>query len=287
MNAATASFQVSSAHDDQVVQHRQRRQRLLGADDHAPDRHDAADRADRVHLLVADARVLARLGLDGVLPGRRHGRLHRRRLRLDRLPVRCRRLHLPGARLRLVEHRTAPTRSTARAGDPDRLGQRTGQRRQHRQRHQLHRPVRRGRADQLGHLQLDRPARPAGTPSPPSRSRSPAATAAPASSGSSTPPTAATRPSTAATTVTNGTAVAGANASLNVSSDGTTTVKWIAEDNVGNISSVSIAGRQARHHPADRADRLHLLRRRRTPTGPAAARPSTSRRRHRRLHRRR
>ena len=39
--------------------------------------------------------------------------------------------------------------------------------------------------------------------------------------------------------VTNGTAVAGATASLNVSSDGTTTVRWIAEDNVGNVSGIS------------------------------------------------
>ena len=39
--------------------------------------------------------------------------------------------------------------------------------------------------------------------------------------------------------VTNGTEAAGASASLSVSTDGTTTVKWIAEDNVGNISSVS------------------------------------------------
>ena len=39
--------------------------------------------------------------------------------------------------------------------------------------------------------------------------------------------------------VTNGTAVAGASASFNDSTLGATTVKWIAEDNVGNISSVS------------------------------------------------
>jgi hypothetical protein len=39
--------------------------------------------------------------------------------------------------------------------------------------------------------------------------------------------------------VTNGTGVAGATANVNVSSDGTTTVKWIVEDNVGNVSSVS------------------------------------------------
>ena len=39
--------------------------------------------------------------------------------------------------------------------------------------------------------------------------------------------------------VTNGTASAGANASFNVSTDGTTTVKWIVEDNVGNVSGVS------------------------------------------------
>ncbi|HVP74705.1 MAG TPA: chitobiase/beta-hexosaminidase C-terminal domain-containing protein, partial [Gaiellaceae bacterium] len=40
-------------------------------------------------------------------------------------------------------------------------------------------------------------------------------------------------------TVTNGTEVAGANASFNITTLGTTTVKWIAEDNVGNVSSVS------------------------------------------------
>ncbi len=83
------------------------------------------------------------------------------------------------------------------------------------------------------------PARPAGTPSLPSRSRSPAAMrgagvkrivyttdgSAPAINGSDV--------------VTNGTAVAGANASLNVSTDGTTAVKWIVEDNVANISGVT------------------------------------------------
>ena len=40
-------------------------------------------------------------------------------------------------------------------------------------------------------------------------------------------------------TVTNGTEVAGSSATFNISTLGTTTVKWIAEDNVGNISSVS------------------------------------------------
>ncbi len=40
-------------------------------------------------------------------------------------------------------------------------------------------------------------------------------------------------------TVTNGTEVAGANASLNITTDGTTTLKWIAEDNVGNTSGIS------------------------------------------------
>ena len=40
-------------------------------------------------------------------------------------------------------------------------------------------------------------------------------------------------------TVTNGTEVAGNSASFNITTLGTTTVKWIAEDNVGNISSVS------------------------------------------------
>ncbi len=38
--------------------------------------------------------------------------------------------------------------------------------------------------------------------------------------------------------VTNGTAVAGSSASFNLSTEGTTTVKWIAEDNVGNITAV-------------------------------------------------
>jgi hypothetical protein len=37
--------------------------------------------------------------------------------------------------------------------------------------------------------------------------------------------------------VTNGTEVAGASASFNLSAEGVTTVKWIAEDNVGNITS--------------------------------------------------
>ncbi len=39
-------------------------------------------------------------------------------------------------------------------------------------------------------------------------------------------------------TVTNGTEVTGANASFNVTAEGTTTVKWIVEDNVGNVSGV-------------------------------------------------
>ncbi len=38
--------------------------------------------------------------------------------------------------------------------------------------------------------------------------------------------------------VTHGTEVAGASASLNISAEGATTVKWIAEDNVGNITAV-------------------------------------------------
>ena len=38
--------------------------------------------------------------------------------------------------------------------------------------------------------------------------------------------------------VTNGTAVAGSSATFNVSAEGTTTVEWIAEDNVGNITGV-------------------------------------------------
>src|ERR1700690_1027257 len=40
-------------------------------------------------------------------------------------------------------------------------------------------------------------------------------------------------------TVTNGTEVDAASASFNISTLGSTTVKWIAEDNVGNVSSVS------------------------------------------------
>ena len=39
-------------------------------------------------------------------------------------------------------------------------------------------------------------------------------------------------------TVTTGTEVSGASASLNVSAEGATTIKWIAEDNVGNITAV-------------------------------------------------
>ncbi|MFL5756011.1 MAG: beta strand repeat-containing protein, partial [Chloroflexota bacterium] len=39
--------------------------------------------------------------------------------------------------------------------------------------------------------------------------------------------------------VTNGTVITGASGSLNVSAEGTTTVKWIAEDNVANVSGVS------------------------------------------------
>ena len=38
--------------------------------------------------------------------------------------------------------------------------------------------------------------------------------------------------------VTNGTAVAGSSATFNVSAEGTTTIEWIAEDNVGNITAV-------------------------------------------------
>ena len=47
-----------------------------------------------------------------------------------------------------------------------------------------------------------------------------------------------------ADTVTNGTEVTGANASFNITALGTTTIKWLAEDNVGNISAVATQGVQ-------------------------------------------
>ena len=165
-----------------------------------PDRHDAADRADRIHVLVADPRVLARLRLDRVLPGRRLRRLHRRGLRLA--PTRSPASPATPTRASAAAGRTpaAPTPSTAPpARRADRSPRRTTPATPAAARASPPSPTRPRRPARSPATRS--PARPAGTRAARSPSRSPATTPpAPASSASSTRPTAPLRRSTARTT---------------------------------------------------------------------------------------
>ncbi len=108
-------------------------------------------RADAL-VLRLQPRLLPGQRLDRVLPGRRLGRLHGHRERLERRRVRRRRLHLPGARQRLVEHRRRLHASTAPpVHRPGRSPRRTTPDSPAPAR--LHRAVRRGGADELADLQ--------------------------------------------------------------------------------------------------------------------------------------